>query len=362
MKTQTKQRLILSDIKLILIAILIGLTYQQCTQSVANENDETSTSKIPVRIATEEIKTLVQPIQVTGIVSATEELRLSFKTGGIIDHIFVNGGDSVLKGQTLATLKLNEIQAQVNQAELSLEKASRDFERIKNLFHDSVATLEQFQNVTSALDLARSNFEIAQYNLKYSKITAPANGKVLMKLNENNELVNAGMPVLILATNNENWQIKTGLTDKEVVQIKIMDEASVQLDAFPNRTINGTVCQIGDAPDPQTGLYQVKLSLEKNEMQLKPGFFAQTLIRPSNPQAYVVIPVDAVSEGIGNTVTYYTLSTDRKKAVKKTAKIAWISDQYVVLDTHEKVVQPIIINSQKELKHLANVEIQHSNR
>ena len=107
-----------------------------------------------------------------GKLASKEELKLSFKTGGIISEIFVDEGQTVKKGQVLAKLNLSEIQAQVNQAILGLDKAERDYRRANNLYKDSVVTLEQLQNTTTALDIAKSNVKIAEFNLQFSTIKA----------------------------------------------------------------------------------------------------------------------------------------------------------------------------------------------
>jgi len=116
------------------------------------------------------------PVRSIGIVATSEEIRLSFKTGGIIAHAYVNEGQSVKAGQLLAELNLSEITAQVNQAENGYEKALRDFTRAKNLFADSVATLEQYQNAETGLNVAKSILDAAQFNLVHSRIKAPAMG------------------------------------------------------------------------------------------------------------------------------------------------------------------------------------------
>ncbi len=61
-------------------------------------------------------------------------------------------GVSVKGGKVLAELDLAEIKAQVNQAHIGLEKAKRDLLRAENLYRDSVATLEQYQNAESAFE------------------------------------------------------------------------------------------------------------------------------------------------------------------------------------------------------------------
>jgi len=52
-----------------------------------------------------------QPIRNSGRISQKNEMRLAFKTGGLIEGINVEEGDKVISGQILATLDLEEINA-----------------------------------------------------------------------------------------------------------------------------------------------------------------------------------------------------------------------------------------------------------
>lgn len=357
MKTQEYRKIIISNIVLIAMTFVIGITHQQCASSTAQTEANNDQPVIPVKIANEQLRQLAKTIETSGLIVASTDHRLSFKTGGIINQILVKEGQTVKKGQLLATLKPDEIDAQVRQANLGLEKATRDYDRIKNLYNDSVATLEQFQNVTTALELAKSTVKIAEYNRQFSKIESPVSGVVLAKLNARNEMVGPGQPVLVIASKEEQWQIKTALSDKDIVKVSLTDSATVTLDAFPGQQLNASVIQIGDAPDPMTGLYEVRLSLIQQNLQLKPGFFSDLIIQPHKKNTYVTIPIEAVAEGIGNTVTYYSLNADQTKAVKKTANIAWLQDNYVVLDTENHETETVIVESQKELSHLALVEV-----
>ena len=100
------------------------------------------------------------PVRSSGKLTSRAESKLSFKTGGIIDRILVDEGQNVEEGQLLAQLNLEEIRSQGNQANLVLKKSERDFQRAENLYMDSVATLEQFQDSRTALEVARSNARI----------------------------------------------------------------------------------------------------------------------------------------------------------------------------------------------------------
>jgi len=72
-------------------------------------------------------------IQASGVFTTEDETYLGFKIGGVVQHVFVKEGDAVKSGQLLASLNLTEIKAQVQQGQILLDKAQRDFDRAKKL-------------------------------------------------------------------------------------------------------------------------------------------------------------------------------------------------------------------------------------
>ena len=136
----------------------------------------------------------VPPIDTNGLVVTKHEMRLSFKMGGVVRRIYVQEGDVVKQGQRLAEIELTEVSAQVEQARQMADKAARDLKRGENLYADQVISLEQLQDLRTQAAMAGAQFKSAQFNLGYSVISAPRDGKVLRKLVEERELVAAGTP------------------------------------------------------------------------------------------------------------------------------------------------------------------------
>jgi len=73
------------------------------------------------------------PVYSAGLIMPEDEVKLSFKTAGIIEEIKVNEGEKVKKDQFLASLNLSEIRSQVQIAENAWLKATRDHERAQKL-------------------------------------------------------------------------------------------------------------------------------------------------------------------------------------------------------------------------------------
>ena len=90
---------------------------------------------------------------------------LSFKTGGLIQRISVEEGDEVKAGQVLATLDLEEINAQQQRA-ASNSRASchADLERFSKLYDDALVSLQIKQNAQTVSDSAAAELQIANFN------------------------------------------------------------------------------------------------------------------------------------------------------------------------------------------------------
>jgi RND family efflux transporter MFP subunit len=297
-----------------LIAILLS-----CQKG--NPNHQTDLA-VPVRIEAVRRLRLAQPIHTSGRLSSSSEIKLSFKIGGIIDAISVREGQAVRKGQVLASLKLDEIEGQVTQARAGFEKAQRDFKRVQNLYADSVTTLEQLQNAESGLQVAKSALEIAEFNLNHAVITAPSDGRVLKQLAEAGELVATGRPVLFFGSQSGRWVLKAGVADQDLVRLSLADSASVVFDAYPGRTFPAFVQEIAAGPDPQNGLYEIKLALRSTPESLFSGFVAKADIYPSAKEMVSVVPFGALVNVSGLAGYVYRINQD-SLAVKIPVEIAY---------------------------------------
>lgn len=282
-----------------------------------------------------------EPIEVSGLVSSTDEARLSFKTGGIIEKIYVKEGQNVSKGQLMASLNLTEINASVQQAVESVHKAERDLKRITNLYADSVSTLEQVQNLTTVLSVAKQNLQIAQYNRNYSQIHAPNAGTIVKKIMNEGELAGPGNPVFFMnATGANDWVLKVGLSDKDWARLKIGDKADLKLDAFPNQNFTATVSNLGQGADPTSGFYQVELKMNTASKKMATGLFGVSKIYPNITKSQPSISVNALIEGVNQNGFVYTLAGDKAKKVP--ILVDHIADGRVFLKEYPKEISAVI--------------------
>src|SRR5262245_40081465 len=83
----------------------------------SSEKSQTAAPKpTPVRVEQAATGPSTPPIRTNGMVATKDEMRLSFKVGGVIKSIRVQEGETVHQGQVLAEIEQTEINAQVEQA------------------------------------------------------------------------------------------------------------------------------------------------------------------------------------------------------------------------------------------------------
>ncbi len=286
-----------------------------CDKPESTPQTNTKGDAIPVKVLPLQQGKFSSSIPASGNFSTNDETMLSFKVGGIVSSIQVQEGDAVRKGQVLATLDLTEVQAGLTQARLSYEKVLRDHERAGRLYRDSVATLEQFQNSKTALDIAEQQLKTAEFNLSYSQIRATQSGFVLRKFVNPGQLVASGTPILqINGAGQGNWVLKASVNDQNWELISIGDAATLLLS--DSDSIPGQIVRKSQAADPMTGAYWVEISPEHSDgLKLASGMFGKALIHPAQQTEGWEIPYEAVLEANGNTA--YVFVTDGTQKAKK---------------------------------------------
>jgi len=320
----------------ILVPLIIGGILLNCSKS--DEKEKTSSvlpgDETAIAVALAPVKTgdVSLPVVSSGLVSTEIESKLSFKVTGIISRILVKEGESVAKGQLLASLDLTESDAQVAQSRNSLEKSKRDLERGQRLYNDSAATREQLQNLQTAYDVAQEAFRIASFNRQYATIHAPAGGKVIRKFSNEGELVTAGTPVLMVNTSAQSdWIVRVGLPDVDWVRVRKGDAATITTDAYPGATLNGIVSSVNEGADAVGGLYQAEVHIKPSNYKLASGLFARVSITPSGVGTGKSIPVEALVEGSGKKAFVFVPGADRKSVKKITVEVAYIHGSDAVI-------------------------------
>lgn len=283
------------------------------------------------------------PIHAIGRLGSDQELKLSFKIGGIIASMRGDEGDYVRAGQRLASLRTNEIDAQVLKAERALQKAKRDLERIEKMYADSAATLENVQDLTTLVQVSEADLDIAQFNQTYAQINSPVNGRILRRLAEPNELVGPGQPLFVIAAaSGGTYVMKVALSDRDINRVNYQTKAKVHFDAFPKQIFNAKVITIAESADPVTGTFEVELQVEAGKARLRNGFIGTVELMPASEDTYLELPISAIVEGDEEELSVFIPMADSSARMIKVQPFHITSEMIYVYKPSDQQLQIVI--------------------
>ncbi|MBN1847847.1 MAG: efflux RND transporter periplasmic adaptor subunit [Deltaproteobacteria bacterium] len=316
-----------------------------------SEKERTSVVTTPSRLMTFEKR-----IETYGNVGTKNFSLVSARIPGVIDEIFVEEGDYVIKDETplfqMDKIKVSQAWEIARQAvavadygyrartativriNADLEKAEIDYERFKRLYEaDQAVTKNAFESQESrykqlraALDEARASADlalrqkeqarnqliIAQKDLEDSLVKAPITGHVSERLHEPGEMVGAGISVLRI----DDLSILeiSGLLPAQYYSSIIKDQTMMLV------SVNGTA--VGKMPvtyrsptiDSKLRTFEVKSLLERPKEGVVPGSMARMSVLLESRKG-VGLPVKAVLRRSGHDIVF-TAEGNKAKMVQ----------------------------------------------
>ena len=322
--------------------LLVSALLAACAQSTDTE----ATRATPVRVAAATSGLAAPVIRTNGLLVNKDELKLSFKVGGVVSQITVQEGQRVKRGQRLAEIEQAEINAQVEQARQVADKADRDVVRAEKLYADHLISLNQLEDLRTQAAVSKAALQSAEFNWGYASIVAPQDGTILRRLIQERELVGAGTPVLILGAQDRGYVVRVGLADREIVQVRIGDVAEVELDAYPGEKFPAQVTEVASGADERGGMFQVELRLQPTKLRLASGLVAKVSVIPSSAHASerVYVPIASIVEGDGRRANVFVLdmADGVQIAKRRSVDVAFIDGVNVAITKGVNVGEKIV--------------------
>ncbi len=260
-----------------------------------------------------------------GTVQGLRRVPLSTKMMGTITTLEVEEGDRVRKGQTLARIRSQNVEAQREQvrARLREARAARDnaetnFERMKALREKESATEKEFDDAQTAYERAQAQVEALEGKLAetedmltYATIEAPMDGYVVKKRAEAGGLATPGNPLLIVETL-DALKAVVQVPEQDINRFATGDSVTVEIGAAGDRVQQGVVTQINPAGHYASRQFEVQVRLPNavsEEGGLKSGMYAQVEHRTGTAST-LTVPEEALVER-GQLTGLYTVSDGR---------------------------------------------------
>jgi HlyD family secretion protein len=342
-----RKRLIYGGIGLVLVLLIAGGLIA-ATRS--------GTKIDPSKLQKVEKGDLAKSVVATGKVTPITKVEVKSKASGIVKKLLVDAGDKVRKGQLLAQLDKEEIEAQVEQsragaqaAEASLTSAEADYERakvdaegpdvplLKRAYERAIGMAKEGVVSTSALEDAQKNYELAlnkqnvskaqatvlkakiaqsqgqlaqdranlkqlEEQLSYTDIESPIDG---VALSRDVEMGDAVSSILVLGSSatlvmtlgdTSSVYVKGKVDESDIGKVYLGQPARIKVESFKDKTFNGVVTKIspmGVEKDNVT-TFEVRVSINNPGGELKAEMTANAEIILEEHKSVLQIPEGAI--------------------------------------------------------------------
>lgn len=262
-------------------------------------------------------------VTATGTLEAVTTVEVGAEVTGRILELKAGENDKVKKGQILAVIDPEQLQAAVAQAaaqvasadasilqaKATVTEAGLNLERAKKLreqgllgqsdLDTAVASKARADaNLASAVagsSLARAGLKQAKSRLDKATIYSPIDGVVLARLVELGQTVTAGFttPVLFrLAEDLTRMQVKAAIDEADVGHVHAGEQATFTVEAFPERKFPSSVQSLGNDPKTSSNVvtYQAILVVDNGEKLLRPGMTCNATIVAETKKDVLVVP------------------------------------------------------------------------
>ena len=260
-----------------------------------------------------ETVTIRSIVTATGTLQPIDKVTVGAEVSGRIDEVLVDFNARVAKGQIMARINTDELnaravqaQATVAQFEATLAKSENDLERANALRDKGFVSKAAFdaalaaRNTASAnLKSARAQSDQAQANLAKAAVRSPIDGIVLDRKIERGQTVAAGFQtpeLFIIASDLGKLELTIDIDEADIGDVALAQDATFTVDAYPNQVFKAKVSELRNAARTIQNVvtYQGVLTVENAKGLLKPGMTATSDIAVKTAEKVISVPNGAL--------------------------------------------------------------------
>ena len=234
---------------------------------------------------------------ITASISPDERVDLSFETSGKITHIYFNEDTSVRKGELLAKINDEPLQAQLKKLEAQVKLSEDRLYRQSELLERDAVSREAYEQAQTELAMLRADIDLVKANIAQTELRAPFDGVIGFRNVSEGAWAS---PTTAIASLSKLAPLKLEFSVSEKYQNAVSRGTSVRflvegfLDPF-----DAEVYAVSSEVDQNTQMLDVKALYPNSRAQLMPGRWAKVAITLYEHESAIVIPAEAVTKEMG---------------------------------------------------------------
>lgn len=327
-----------------IVVLAIGI-FVYARSDRAHPADAPTTQPIPV-IATN-VKQHDVPIILTGLgtVTALNTATIHSQITGLLVSVDFREGQSVKKGDLLAQIDPRTYQAQLDQAQATLEhdqahlrNAQLNLQRYTELAKTDAATQQQLDNQQAAVEELNAQIksdqaavENAKAQLSYTRLVAPFDGLTGIRLLDVGNIIH---PPTSSAATQSNTADTSVVVVTQVQPISVISTlATTNISAVQAAMANGPLqamawsqddktqldvgqlAVVNNQADPGSGTIQLKAVFPNQQRKLWPGTFVNVRLVIATEHNALTVPLDAIQQGSQGSFVF-VVGQDNKATVR----------------------------------------------
>ncbi len=270
---------------------------------------------------------IVKTVSATGSLNALNTVSVGAQVSGTIKKIHVDYNSVVKKGQLLAEIDPDMLQANLRQSEASVLSSSANLQEAqatlasakrtlgrneelqakgyiaKSEFDDSQTAYEtsqaRVQSARASLAQARADLEYKKINLDHARILSPIDGVVIDRAVDEGQTVNASQsaPTLfIIAEDLGRMKVETAIDEADIGLIRQGQAVEFTVDAYPEESFGGVVSEVrlAAATTDNVVTYTVIIGVDNDKKNLMPGMTANVSVIIQEKKGILKVPSSAL--------------------------------------------------------------------
>ena len=302
-----------------------------------------------VRVAHAELRELAPVISVAGQVQSRSAADLAAQVEGNLAWV-AEVGTPIKRGQLVARLDTAPLElqraeqsARVTHAQLALQQAQREYDRLQGA--GDAVTRDQVEQQQSNRDLAQSDLEIARATLHQTEdrlarmeFHAPFDGVVVERVKRAGEYAAVGDVVARLSSNGSGLEVHLFVPLRHVRAIRPGAKVDVAVDGTDAYAPVRAIVPVGD---PRSQSFEVVLDAEAMNPQPAVGALVEAKLPLALPHKSMAVPRDAIiirADGMA----VFTVHDGKARRVPVTTGVAdgdWVEVNGALGDGEEVVVR-----------------------
>lgn len=326
--------------------------------AVDDKKEETVVISIPVETTTVARGAITSDYATTAILEAKEEAFVVARAAGIIEHILVEEGDYVEKGQVLAQLDKRRYELNLEKARADLAGIEQELAKMNKVYSRKLVSDDAFQKLTAQFESARANVELAELDLKETTITAPISGYIAERNAKVGNLTESFQRERMFhIVQQKALQGIVYLPESELSRIRNAQAATLTIPALGDAAVTAQVERISPVIDATTGTFKVTLTVPNDDEKLKAGMFSEVALNYDTRNDTPLLPRQALIS-IDNQSAVFVVREG--KALKVPVTLGFENSEMVEITSGLVGSETVVTVGHQNLKDQTPVEVVNS--